>query len=89
MKDDVKDITLKLMDSNTFTDSEYGHIKVDISDLIESGQAKEETQKLKDKSEKEMKSKITFGISQVENTSDKKDEEKDKLGKKDQEEDDK
>jgi hypothetical protein len=37
MKDEVKEITIKLMDSNVISDSEFGHIKVDLSDLIKSG----------------------------------------------------
>lgn len=51
------------MNSNTFIDSEYGHINVDISDLIKSGEAKDETENLKDKSEKDMKSTISYVIS--------------------------
>jgi hypothetical protein len=32
------------MDSNTLIDSEFGHLNVDISDLIKSGEAKDETE---------------------------------------------
>lgn len=41
MKDDVKVVSLKLMDYNVISDCEYGQIKVDLNDPIKTGNARD------------------------------------------------